>query len=214
MSAFRKEIHPTNSTPRSEMALPRMLSRGRNIGLDRVTKLPKWLTVVWVGLATVILGADYFTGPSVSFSIALVVPVALASRLSGCWWGTALGVLLPIARFGVTFLDTAGSRVGSLVSAGIEAAVLVAFAVLIDRVTRQAREIRVLHGLLPVCGFCKKIRTEDQRWQPIESYITERSEASFTHTFCPECGKQHYGEYVEKIAARQSAASQDALKQQ
>ena len=39
---------------------------------------------------------------------------------------------------------------------------LVAFAILFDRVTRQAREIRVLRGLLPVCGFFKKIRKEDQ----------------------------------------------------
>jgi len=27
----------------------------------------------------------------------------------------------------------------------------------------------------------------------MEIYIAERSEARFTHTFCPECAKKHYG---------------------
>jgi hypothetical protein len=86
-----------------------------------------------------------------------------------------------------------------LINAAIRTGVLVVFAVLIDRTTRQAREIRVLHGLIPVCAFCKKIRTEDQKWQPIEHYITQHSEATFTSTFCPECAKQHYGEYYDKL---------------
>jgi hypothetical protein len=100
----------------------------------------------------------------------------------------------------------------SVINDGIRMVVLVAVAVLMARMTRQEREIRVLRGLLPVCAFCKKIRTEDQRWQPIESYITERSEASFTHTFCPECGKAHYGELYDQIAARQSPAPRDKPK--
>jgi hypothetical protein len=110
---------------------------------------------------------------------------------------------MPLARFGFTFLwKTPWTLADSLINAGIRMAVLVTFAVLIDRVTRQGREIRILHGLLPVCAFCKKIRIEDQNWRPIESYITEHSEASFTHTVCPECAKQHYGECFDQIKAR------------
>jgi hypothetical protein len=170
--------------------------------------------MAWVGLAAVILGADYLLGPLISITIVFVVPVALAARLSGRGWGVALGVFMPLAQAGITFLwKTPWTTADSLINAAIRMAVLVAFAVLIDRVTRQAREIRVLEGLLPVCGFCKKIRTEDHTWQPIESYITERSYASFTHTFCPECGKQHYGEYFDQIMTRQGDAAQEAPKQ-
>jgi hypothetical protein len=57
----------------------------------------------------------------------------------------------------------------------------------------------VLRGLIPVCAFCKKIRTEDQKWQPIEIYITQHSEATFTSTFYPECAAQHYGPYYERL---------------
>jgi hypothetical protein len=181
--------------------------------MDNLPRLQKWLPLIWVGLATVVLGAEYFTGPLISFSIAFVIPVALAARLSGRWWGIALGVLMPLARFGFTFLwNTPWTLAESLINAGIRMAVLVTFAVLIDRVTRQAREIRILHGLLPVCAFCKKIRIEDQNWRPIESYITEHSEASFTHTVRPECAKQHDGEYFDQIKARLPGPQQGAPK--
>jgi len=181
--------------------------------MGKLAKLRKWFPLIWVGLAVVILVADYFTGPLISISILFLIPVVLAARLSGGWWGIGFGTLMPLAHFGFTFLWNASWTLeDSLINAGIRMAVLVAFAVLIDRMTRQAREIRVLRGLLPVCAFCKKIRTEDQHWQPIESFITERSEASFTDTFCPECGKEHYGEYFDQIKARLAAAPQDAPK--
>ena len=181
--------------------------------MDKLTRLRKWFALIWVGLATVILGADYLVGPLISFSIMFVIPVALASRLSGRWWGIGLGTLMPLAHFGFTFLwEAPWTMEDSVINAAVRIAVLVGFAVLIDRSTRQAQEIRVLRGLLPVCMFCKKIRTADQKWQPIESYIADRSEAKFSHTFCPECGKQHYAEYFA-MKTGQGSAPQDAPKQ-
>jgi len=181
--------------------------------MNAVTRSPKWLPLMWVGLAAVILAAEYFTGPFIALSIVFVIPVALAARRSGRWWGIVLGVLMPLAHLSFTFLwQTPWTLAESLINAGIRMAVLVTFAELIHRVTRQALEIRVLHGLLPVCAFCKKIRTEDQNWRPIESYITEHSEATFTHTFCPECAKQHYGEYLDPMKARLPGAQEDAPK--
>jgi len=52
---------------------------------------------------------------------------------------------------------------------------------------RAGREIRILHGILPTCAHCKKIRNEQGQWQVLESYITEHSEAQFSHGLCPEC---------------------------
>jgi hypothetical protein len=53
-------------------------------------------------------------------------------------------------------------------------------------------EVRALSGLLPICANCKKIRDEQGTWRPIETYISERSEAEFTHGICPECVKRLY----------------------
>jgi hypothetical protein len=74
-------------------------------------------------------------------------------------------------------------------------------AFLVSRTARQsqelARRVKVLEGILPVCSFCKKIRDQHGNWSPMEQYITERSEAQFTHGFCPECGERHYGEFLK-----------------
>jgi hypothetical protein len=57
-------------------------------------------------------------------------------------------------------------------------------------------EIKVLRGLLPICSFCNKIRSDDQHWQQLERYIIDHSEAKFTHGACPECFAEYYSEYV------------------
>jgi DNA-binding response OmpR family regulator len=58
---------------------------------------------------------------------------------------------------------------------------------------RRAREeIRTLHGLLPICVQCKKIRDTSGKWEKIENYIAQRSDAEFTHGMCPECIRRLY----------------------
>lgn len=53
-------------------------------------------------------------------------------------------------------------------------------------------KIRILSGLLPICSSCKKIRNDDGYWEQLEVYISERSEADFSHGMCPECTKKWY----------------------
>ena len=56
---------------------------------------------------------------------------------------------------------------------------------------RQQREllnhIRRLEGLLSICMNCKKIRTESNDWQQLEHYLSEHSDAVFSHGLCPTC---------------------------
>jgi response regulator RpfG family c-di-GMP phosphodiesterase len=48
--------------------------------------------------------------------------------------------------------------------------------------------IKTLKGLIPLCAWCgRKIRDEEGNWVQMEAYITEHSEAEFSHTICPEC---------------------------
>jgi hypothetical protein len=54
--------------------------------------------------------------------------------------------------------------------------------------------VKRLQGLLPICMFCHKIRTDQQSWQQIELYISMHSDANFTHSLCPECAQRHYPE--------------------
>ena len=54
--------------------------------------------------------------------------------------------------------------------------------------------IRTLQGLLPICMHCHRIRTDEESWQRLESYIEEHSEAAFSHSLCPECLEKYYPE--------------------
>ncbi len=58
-------------------------------------------------------------------------------------------------------------------------------------------EIKMLRGIVPICSFCKKIRDTDGCWSEVEAYVSKHSEAQFSHGFCPECEKVHYGDLLE-----------------
>jgi CheY-like chemotaxis protein len=47
--------------------------------------------------------------------------------------------------------------------------------------------VKRLQGLLPICSYCKKIRDDQNYWQQVDAYITEHTEAAFSHGICPEC---------------------------
>lgn len=49
------------------------------------------------------------------------------------------------------------------------------------------QQVKQLRGLLPICMYCKKIRNDGDYWQQVETYITDHSEAEFSHGICPEC---------------------------
>ena len=70
---------------------------------------------------------------------------------------------------------------------------------LVENLQESRRQIRTLEGILPMCANCKKIRKEGAApadptsWMPVDSYITDHSEAKFSHGICPECAKALYG---------------------
>jgi len=47
--------------------------------------------------------------------------------------------------------------------------------------------VKQLSGLLPICGYCKKIRDDKNYWQQVEAYVGRHSEAKFSHSICPDC---------------------------
>lgn len=70
-----------------------------------------------------------------------------------------------------------------------------------DRLTAKIAElgqaleqIKILTGIIPICAGCKKIRDDAGYWQQVEMYISNHSDAKFTHGICPECEKRLYAE--------------------
>jgi len=53
-------------------------------------------------------------------------------------------------------------------------------------------EINQLKGIVPICANCKKIRDDKGYWNLLEAYIEKHSDASFSHSICPECAHKFY----------------------
>lgn len=49
------------------------------------------------------------------------------------------------------------------------------------------QRIKRLEGLISICMYCKKIRNEQETWEQLEKYISEHSNARFSHGVCPDC---------------------------
>jgi hypothetical protein len=57
--------------------------------------------------------------------------------------------------------------------------------------------IKQLIQRLPPEGL--PIRTDEHSWQRIEKDISEHSDATFTHSLCPECAREHYPEEFAQL---------------
>ena len=152
----------------------------------------------WVVVSVVILLVDYINGPYVQFPILFVIPVILATAAHGRAVGLTLSAALPLIRaFSYIRWDVPASVQMETVDVLVDIVVLALLALLFDQIIRQHREIQVLQGLLPICSFCKQIRDEEGDWHQLEAYISERSAARFSHTFCSKCRHKYYPDAVE-----------------
>jgi phosphoserine phosphatase RsbU/P len=67
-----------------------------------------------------------------------------------------------------------------------------------DALRQAMAQINTLHGLLPICAQCKKIREDAGYWTAIESYVSRHSQAVFSHGICPACAHALYPELYEE----------------
>jgi PAS domain S-box-containing protein len=59
--------------------------------------------------------------------------------------------------------------------------------------------VKTLQGLIPICASCKKIRDDKGFWNQVEGYISEHTDAKFTHGICPDCAKELYGDVYDIV---------------
>jgi len=72
-----------------------------------------------------------------------------------------------------------------------------------DRLIEQLRDalskIKTLKGLVPICSYCKKIRNDKGFWEQLEAYVSEHTEAEFSHGMCQECATKVYAEFMKDM---------------
>jgi len=71
----------------------------------------------------------------------------------------------------------------------------------LERINKKLKEalntINTLHGIIPICAGCKKIRDDKGAWSQVEAYISKHSDVQFSHGLCPECAKRLYPEIIK-----------------
>jgi hypothetical protein len=63
-----------------------------------------------------------------------------------------------------------------------------------EELRKALADVRTLSGFIPICAHCKRVRDDDGYWKGVETYISSRSDASFSHAICHTCGPVLYGE--------------------
>ena len=64
---------------------------------------------------------------------------------------------------------------------------------LIRQLEKALAEVKTLRGLIPICAWCRKLRSDDGFWLSVEQYLRARTDADFTHGICPDCLKKQLG---------------------
>jgi hypothetical protein len=138
---------------------------------------------------------DLTIGHFVRLPVLFVLPVMAASWYCGIVAGQLFAVGLPALRL-LLMLPTEmpWPLEASVLNALIFIGTLSLISALTYQVNKQRKQIKILHGFLPICSFCKKIRVANGTWEQLEKYITNNSEAVFSHGVCPECAKKYYGD--------------------
>ncbi len=68
---------------------------------------------------------------------------------------------------------------------------------LIIKLEKTLHEVKTLRGFIPICSHCKKIRNDEGYWEQIELYISQHTEAKFSHGICKSCAKELYPDLDE-----------------
>ena len=170
-------------------------------GWRRILLHPHELSAAWwFVLSAILLVLDYYLGPHIQFTATFVVPVLLAAWYTGHSSALSLAVVLPLTHLAFMLvvwneLASASSNVlSTMVRAGVYAFVGSVVARLAQHERELEREVEALEGLLPICMYCKSIRNDTGEWEKLEAYLSNRTDATFTHGVCAKCEDLHYPE--------------------
>ena len=176
-------------------------------GWVRMQMNAKWAE--WLGFLSLTLAiglADWQTGYELNFFVFYFLPISF------CAWRLGLGpsiissVICALVWFGADLMSgnmhsshgyavwNTMVRLCSFLAIGWTVQKIQGLVIVekdkSEALRRTLAETRVLEGLLPICAECKKIRDKQGRWRQMEEYITDHSEAQFSHGYCPECARR------------------------
>jgi hypothetical protein len=174
---------------------------------------PYGLNLFCALLLAMILLLDLFIPLGVAVGVLYVVPVLLSLWSSKKGFTVLVAVVASVLTIGAYFYKPAVpemwkvlfNRSLSLIAIGITAIlglqrknILTAWEEALRDREMAIEKLKILSGLLPICASCKKIRDDQGYWNDVAGYISEHSEAEFSHGICPACAEKLYPEYYKK----------------
>lgn len=91
------------------------------------------------------------------------------------------------------YLDAMDAGADDFLVKPVDAGMVAARIKVAERVLKLDREVKQLEQLLPICAYCKNIRTDDDTWVRVESYLETQGAPELTHGICPACQAKHFG---------------------
>lgn len=67
-------------------------------------------------------------------------------------------------------------------------------------------KIKILHGLLPICGWCRRVRDDHGYLSSVLDYIEDHSEVQIAHWICPECSEKDRLLYEERMRFKEQSS--------
>jgi hypothetical protein len=166
---------------------------------------------------------DYVTGYEIALSLFYVIPISIAAWFGGKRQGIVISTLSFITIAVTDFVagKVYTNSVTEFWNLLMHLSLFVIVSLLVSRLKVEfdvhkklivelqeaLGEVKQLSGLLPICASCKKIRDDTGYWNQIETYISKHSEATFSHSICPECIKKLYPELADEILAKKRKQS-------
>lgn len=59
--------------------------------------------------------------------------------------------------------------------------------------------VKTLHGMLPICCYCKRIRDDNGYWNQVDEYLRAHTDVKLTHGACTECAQKAIEDFRQQI---------------
>lgn len=155
--------------------------------------------LVWGGLSVASFLALRQTPPAYRGTFFLP---ALVFLLHGAFHGLRISAasILAILERPSVLLQTVGDLEVSFFMVALFVSLLLAHLQRRNEELQQAlAEVKTLSGLLPICAWCRKVRSDGGYWHQLEQYFESHSDVQFTHGICEECSHKHFKPYVTRV---------------
>ena len=146
---------------------------------------------------------DYWTGIELEMFIFYFIPIALTARSLGLWPSCFIAVESALVWLIADYCSAhvysnywiqlwhVATRLGAMLFIAHLVSQIRNILLEEQKISEALRtalaDVKTLTGLLPICAWCKKIKNDNGYWQQLENYISQHSDATFTHGLCEEC---------------------------